>query len=136
MTINRLMTRTCRSCGQPLTDAVSRRFRLGPDCRRGMTGQQLRAAADLTREEAKPGYIPPTKAATIDARMTNAAARRTVAQANTPDVCEHDSLPDRCPTCRRPTDGAHASALLAEAVTRFIAQIRAERRAARDQATA
>jgi hypothetical protein len=134
MSINRLMSRTCRECGRELTDAVSRRFRTGPDCRKGMTGEQLRAAADLTKEEAKPGYIPPTRQLTIDARMTNAAARRTVQQATTPEVCEHGSLPGRCPMCRRPNDTAHAAAMLAESVARVIARVRAERRAARDGA--
>lgn len=135
MSINRLMARTCRSCGRELTDAVSRRFRVGPDCRKGMTGEQLRAAADLTKEEAKPGYIPPTRQLTIEARMTNAIARRTAEQAAAPQVCEaHGGLIGKCPMCRTPNDAAHAAVMLAEAVARVIAKVRDERRAARDGA--
>lgn len=133
MSITRLAARTCRICGKELTDAVSRRFRVGPDCRKTMTGEQLRAAAALTKAEADPGYIPPTKAATAQALHTNAAARQTVAQAEAPKVCEpHGGLIDQCPLCRRPTTAAQAAEMLADQVARYIRQVHVQRRAARD----
>lgn len=129
MTPTRLATHTCRNCGKPLTDAVSRRFRIGPDCRKGMTGDQLRTAADLTKEEAKPGYIPPTRHATTEARMTNAAARHVVQQATTPGTCKpHGGLIGQCPLCKRDGDPTQIA-------DRVIREIQAERRAARDGAT-
>lgn len=119
---------TCRDCGRDLTDAMSRRIGIGPDCRKGMTGQQIRDAIALTAEMAKPGYIPPDRGASFEAKLTNAEARATVEAAQARAVCtRHGGLLGACAMCRQEEDPAFG-------VQRLIAEIRAERRAARDAA--
>jgi hypothetical protein len=118
----------CRDCGRPLTDGVSRRFGIGPDCRSGMSGEELRTAAALVKEMAQPGYIPPAKPVSMEARWTNADARATVEAAAARNVCErHGGLAGACPLCRQEEDPAYG-------VARVIAEIQAERLAARDAA--
>lgn len=93
-------SRTCRECGRELTDRVSRMYRVGPDCRREMSGEQLAAALKQTKAEAQPGYIPPARKPSIDAQLTNRAARAVAAQAEAPIVCDaHGGVLGQCPLC-------------------------------------
>jgi uncharacterized protein DUF6011 len=120
---------TCRLCGRPLTDATSRAFRIGPECRRDMTPDQLRASLQVAKEEAAPGYIPPDRPASPQARHNNAQARAVVETASTPQraTCVHGGMPGACPTCRYEADPNNAAA-------RIIREIQGERIAARDAA--
>jgi len=127
MTITWNQARTCRECGRDLTDPVSLRYRTGPDCRQGMTGEQLRAAMELTRAERQPGYVPPAKAPTLTAVATNRQARAVVEQATAPDVCaDHGGLVGRCAGCR------HEEADISARIVKLIrAQTHEQRRAER-----
>jgi hypothetical protein len=124
----------CRNCGRALSDRLSLRYRLGSDCRSGMTGEQLREALaltarerDLVREQAQPGYIPPARPASIAARATNAEARQVAA--GRPLCAEHGGLLGACAQCRAEADPAYG-------VRRVIREIRAERSADRNAAYA
>lgn len=119
----------CRECGRPLHDRISKLFRVGSDCRKGMTNEQLRAAMAQTRAEAAPGYIPPTRPASPRAQRTNAVARAVIEQAQQPAraTCVHGGMPGACPDCRYEADPANAAA-------RIIREIQTERRTARDAA--
>lgn len=109
MTLTLTQSRACRECGRDLTDPMSLRYRVGPDCRREMTGEQLAAALKLTRAESEPGYIPPDRRPTVDALLTNRAARAVVAQAAEPIVCDaHGGLLGQCPLCTY--EAAHPAA--------------------------
>ncbi len=99
MAINRLDQTRCRDCGQPLTDRTSRLFRLGPDCRTGRTDQELADALRLTMEESQPGYIPPQRPPTAQARANHAAVAAIVDQATAPTLCVHDGIVGKCPDC-------------------------------------
>lgn len=102
----------CRACGRLLKDRLSLRYGFGPDCRKELSGEQLAAALKLTAEEAKPGYIPPEKAPSWVALANNEAAREAAAGI-------------------RPVH-LDPAAELAMGVRIIIAEIRAERTAARD----
>jgi len=94
-------SRTCRECGRDLTDPVSLRYRIGPDCRQGMTPEQLLAALKLTKAEADPGYIPPTRPPSAQARHNHAAVQAVVQQADAPPTCQaHGGILGQCPLCR------------------------------------
>lgn len=129
MTLNAAALRRCRFCRQPLTDADSLRYRLGPDCRDGMTDEQLHAYAEQTKAERQPGYIPPQKPPSIDAQLNHREVQAIIQQAATPDICpDHGGIADRCAACR--WEAEHPA-------DRIIAEIRAltheERRAIRVQ---
>jgi hypothetical protein len=102
MTLTLTQSRACRECGTgPLTDPVSLMYRVGSGCRREMTGKQLAAALKLTRAESEPGYIPPDRAPSVDALLTNRQARAVAAQAEAPIVCAaHGGLLGQCPLCK------------------------------------
>lgn len=102
----------CRACKRQLKDRLSLRYGIGPGCREGMTDEQLAAALKLTAEEAKPGYVPPDKAPSWVALANNEAAREAAAGI-------------------RPVH-LDPAAELALGVRIIIAEIRAERTAARD----
>lgn len=120
------MSASCRECGRPLSDATSRAFRIGPECRRGLSPEQLHAALRQAVAEADPGYIPPQRPASVRARRTSATARAIVAEASAPArvTCDHGGLPGRCPMCRREADPEQAA-------DRIIAEVQADRRDAR-----
>ena len=129
MTMSRTGTHRCRVCGRQLTDATSRAFGIGPECRRGMTAEQLRAALlDRARQD-DPFRIPGDRPPSPVARRNNAIARAIIAQARAPESarCHHGGTPGACPECRREADPTRAA-------ERIIREIRAERRAARDAA--
>ena len=154
MTITRA-GHSCRECGKPLTDRISRLFGYGPDCRRQMTDAQLTAAMRQTAAEAAPGYIPPDRPASPQARHNTAQARHAATPPRAPSprdeppadihaemaaadaaddtrmapaVCaRHGGLVGACPQCRHEADPTRAA-------KRIIAEIKAERRAASDAA--
>lgn len=115
--------RTCRECGRELKDRASLLiWRVGSDCRKRMSEQQLAEAMRLTREENQPGHVPAEKPASIDARLTNAEARRTVEAAEAKDTCQrHGGLVGECAQCRAEEDPAWG-------VRKIIKAIQAERR--------
>lgn len=127
MSIERSGIRTCRVCGRPLVDATSRAFRIGPECRKGMTPDQLRASLQVAKREADPFYIPPDQPLSARAQHTNDRARQVVAEAAAPVAgrCRHDGIPGACPLCRQEADPTQCAA-------RIIREIQAERLAARD----
>lgn len=112
----------CRQCGEPLTNAVSRRFGIGPICRGRMTDEELTEALAAQR----PDYIPPERRPSTTARLNNHHARA-AAQAPTPDqICaRHGGLAHRCAHCREENDPARMAA-------RILYDIRRERKIMRD----
>jgi len=129
VTITRIQDNRCRLCDRPLTDPASRVFRIGSECRKGMTPAQLRAAIKQAAEEADPGYIPPARPATGEALATNADARTVAEQASAParNACVHGGMRGACPMCRREEDPTRAA-------ERIITKILAERMTARQAA--
>jgi hypothetical protein len=127
MAITALTSRTCRDCGRGLTDGISLRYRLGSDCRKDKTDEELRAALEQTRAERDPAYIPPAKAPTATAHQTNAAARAVADQAQRPDICpDHGGIVEACAGCR------HEQAYPAARIIALVqAQSHDERRAER-----
>lgn len=120
----------CSNCGANLRDRTSRMFSLGPECRKTMSDDELRAA--LARNT--PDHIPTDKPASVRARVTNAHARQAARPVITADLCECGSgaIAGRCPPCMRET--RDPMGVLAERVAQTIEEIRAERTAARDAA--
>lgn len=110
----------CRECGKDLTDPLSRRYGIGPDCRAAMTAGQL---ADAIRRN-QPGYIPRDEPPSPQALANNA---RALAQADVATCKPHGGVLGQCAQCRRDNDPAHAA-------DRIIALIQAQREAARDAA--
>jgi hypothetical protein len=97
-----------------LTDRISLMYRIGPCCRKDMTGEQLAAALKLTRDEAQPGYIPLAKPISFEARTNNAEAQ---AIADGPPTCaRHGGVLKKCPQCRQEEDLAWCVRQIIEAV--------------------
>lgn len=115
--------RTCRVCGRELKDKASLLiWRVGSECRKGMSEAELAEAMRLTREESQPGYIPPAKPASAAAALTNAEARAVVEAAEARETCaRHGGLPGECAQCRAEEDPAWG-------VQRIIKAIQEERR--------
>jgi hypothetical protein len=115
----------CRLCRRPLTDKVARMRRIGPDCWADLTPEERAEYLELAIAERRPGYIPPDRPASPDARQNTAAVRQAVAAAQNPTGhgCEHGAREGRCALCRRDQDADQAA-------TRIIRLVRAERRAA------
>ncbi|MBO0819325.1 MAG: hypothetical protein J2P26_00590 [Nocardiopsaceae bacterium] len=108
----------CRLCGTELTDPLSRRYGIGPDCRADLTPEQL---ADAIRAN-QPGHIPKAPPPSPAARVHRANAE----QARNVATCDrHGGVLGRCPQCAREADPARSA-------ERIIADIRgmpaAERR--------
>jgi hypothetical protein len=119
---------SCSECGKELTDPLSRRYSIGPDCRADMTPEQL---ADALRRN-QPGYVPKAKPASAKARRTNAAARQAAEPPKEADLCGCGSgaIAGRCPPCNRAE--RDPMGVLADGVARIIDRIRVERTAERD----
>lgn len=118
----------CRVCGRTLTDRTSRMFRIGPECRTGLSDAQLAAALRAAKAEAAPGYIPQARPPSAEAISNNADAR-TKAAAPAPDrTCQrHGGIEGACPLCRRENDPNQAAA-------RIIHDVQRERALMRDAA--
>lgn len=100
MTLTYNQSRTCRECGTPISSKLSLRYRVGSECRQEMSGEQLRAALELTIAERQPGYIPPARPPSLEARSNHAAVQRIVTQAETPATCQaHGGILGQCPLC-------------------------------------
>ncbi len=130
MSIDRIGNRTCRLCGRPLTDATSRAFRIGPECRKGLTPEQLRASLQVAKQEADPFHVPEPRPASMQARINNHNARAAV----TPEavqLCRHENRAGACPDCRREADPHRAAErILCDVMGQSHAERRAERIAA------
>jgi hypothetical protein len=123
-----VLSTRCSICGKDLTDRMSRRYGIGPDCRARMTAAEL---ADAIRAN-QPGYVPraqPPRPASVQAR-----ANRSEALAAVDEVvecgCGSGALAGRCPECR--AEQTDPMGVLAKRVARVIERIRAERTAERD----
>jgi hypothetical protein len=116
----------CSICRKDLTDPLSRRYGIGPDCRAEMTPEQL---ADAIRRN-QPGYIP--KAAppvSAEARRNHAEIGRVTAPVVEAKRCHHDGIAGACPQCRHEADPWHCA-------DRIIGLIKAQREEARSRAYA
>lgn len=123
-----VLSTRCRQCGKDLTDPLSRRYGIGPDCRRTMTPGQL---ADALRAN-QPGYIPraqPPRPASVQARIHRADALAAADQI-VECGCGSGALVGRCPECR--AEQADPAGVLAKRVARVIERVRAQRTAERD----
>jgi len=118
----------CRVCGRPLTDRTSRMFHIGPECRSRLSDAQLAASLRAAKQEAAPGYIPPTRPPSAEARVNNADARAKAAAPDPDRVCHrHGGIEGACPQCRREADPNQAAA-------RIIYDVQRERALLRDAA--
>lgn len=114
--------RTCRACGRPITNLVSRRFGYGICCRSGMSDAELAEALAQNR----PDYIPPERRPSTTARLNNQAARAAARAPTAEQVCaRHGGIIGRCPNCADEDDDRKAAA-------RILFDIRRERKILRD----
>lgn len=95
----------CSICGKDLTDPLSRRYGIGPDCRARMTAEQL---TDAIRRN-QPGYIPKARPASPQAHRNHAELQRVTAPTPAEKLCEHENRPAACPLCRRDNDPARCA---------------------------
>ncbi|MUN41465.1 DUF6011 domain-containing protein [Actinomadura litoris] len=123
----RVVDPTCTECGKPLTDPASRAFRIGPECRKGMTTAQLRDAMARAQEADNPFRIPEERPASIQARVNNHNARA-MTEPDGVQLCHHENVVGRCADCRREADPWRAAEMILRQVR---AQPYAERRAER-----
>lgn len=117
----------CSKCDEELTDRTSRMFGIGPVCRGRMSPAELAQALRERQERAKPGYIPPQRPASPQARLNNAEARLAAERpGGRAGLCGHGGVVGACPKCRQADDPAQAAA-------RIIAEIQRERREERER---
>lgn len=93
----------CRGCHRELRDRFSRMLGYGPECRKGMTDAQLRAA--VARND--PAYTPPAavRPASAQARRNQAEVQRITAPEPAAKLCAaHSCPPASCALCRRDND--------------------------------
>ena len=123
----RVVDPTCTECGKPLTDPASRAFRIGPECRKGMTTRQLREAMARAAQADDPFRIPEPRPASIQARLNNRNARASV-EPDAVQLCRHEQVAGRCGACRREADPHRAAErILAEVCSSPHTERRAER---------
>jgi hypothetical protein len=123
----RVVDPTCTECGRLLTDAASRAFRIGPECRKDMTTQQLRAAMLRAKQADDPFRIPEQRPASVQARINNHNARAAADPAAL-QLCRHENRAGACADCKREANPwLAAERILGEVRT----ETHAERRAAR-----
>jgi hypothetical protein len=121
-----VLSTRCSVCRKDLTDPLSRRYGIGPDCRAQMTPEQL---ADAIRRN-QPGYIP--KAAppvSSQARRNHTEIQRVTAPVVAAKRCRHDGIAGACPRCRHEADPWHCA-------ERIIAIVQAQREEERSRAYA
>jgi Family of unknown function (DUF6011) len=100
-----VLSTCCSVCGKDLTDPLSRRYGIGPDCRRDLSPAQL---ADALRAN-QPGYIPRARPASATAHRNHAEIERVTANVVADKQCEHGDRPAACPLCRRDNDPARCA---------------------------
>jgi hypothetical protein len=115
----------CSVCRKDLTDPLSRRYGIGPDCRAKMTPEQL---ADAIRRN-QPGYIPKARPVSGQARRNHAEIERVTAPVVAAKRCIHDGIAGACPKCRHEADPWHCA-------DRIIAIVHARREEERSRAYA
>jgi hypothetical protein len=85
-----------------------------------MTPRQLDEALRQALAEKDPGYIPPERPASPQARQNNTTAQQAATAPTQAALCQHDGIQSACPQCRRDNDPTQAAA-------RIITEIRRER---------
>lgn len=123
----RVVDPTCTECGKPLTDAASRAFRIGPECRKGMTTQELRAAMARAAAADDPFRIPDPRPASVQARVNNHNAH--AAASSSVRLCaRHEGELGKCALCKWEADPENAAAMVLREVRSWtFADRRAER---------
>ena len=117
-----VLSTRCSVCRKDLTDPLSRRYGIGPDCRAQMTPEQL---ADAIRRN-QPGYIPKAPpAVSVEARRNQAEVQRVTAPVVEAKRCHHDGIAGACPQCRHEADPWHC----ADRIIRLVQARREEERA-------
>jgi hypothetical protein len=116
-----IVTTRCRICGKDLRDPLSRRYGIGPDCRKTMTAAEL---ADALRRN-QPGHIPAARPPSAQALANNADARRATEEPEVALCAPHGGVRGSCALCRRDNDPNRAA-------ERIIALIQVRREAERD----
>jgi hypothetical protein len=121
-----VLSTRCSVCRKDLTDPLSRRYGIGPDCRAEMTAEQL---ADAIRRN-QPGYIPRApQPVSSQARRNHAEIQRVTAPVVEAKRCDHDGIAGACPQCRHEADPWHCA-------DRIIALVQARREEERSRAYA
>lgn len=120
-----VLSTRCSICGKDLTDRMSRRYGIGPDCRAQMTAAEL---ADAIRAN-QPGFVPRARPTSVQARINRSEALATVGEV-VGCGCGSGALAGRCPECR--AEQTDPMGVLAKRVQRVIERIRAQREAVRD----
>jgi serine/threonine protein kinase HipA of HipAB toxin-antitoxin module len=128
MTITAIIAH-CRKCGEELHDPASKARKIGSTCWSRLTRAQKLEMLALAAAEAKPGYIPPTRPASPQARANRADALTAIDQV-VECGCGSGALAGRCPECR--AEQTDPMGVLAKRVARVIARIRATRTEERD----
>jgi hypothetical protein len=123
--VTAVVSTRCSECHAGLTDPLSRRYGIGPDCRKTMTPAEL---ADALRRN-QPGYIPAARPASLEARRNHAEVARVTAPTPKAKRCVHEAIPASCALCRRDNDPYRAA-------ERIIALVKAQREAEREAAYA
>jgi hypothetical protein len=72
----------CRKCGEELHDPASKARKIGSTCWSRLTRAQKLEMLALAAAEDKPGYIPPTRPASAQARRNHAELQHVVAPLN------------------------------------------------------
>jgi hypothetical protein len=115
----------CSVCGKDLTDKLSRRYGIGPDCRAKMTSAEL---ADAIRRN-QPGFIRRTQPVSVQARINRANALAAVGEV-VECGCGSGAQAGRCPECL--AEQRDPMGVLAKRVQRVIERVRIRRAAERD----
>lgn len=116
--------RTCRACGKPISTAEALAYRLGSQCRRDATPEELEQHRKLTLQEADPLFVPPPRGPSRQARVNNRNAVA-VARGEAQLCARHQNPVGRCAMCRLEDDHNRAAERILREVRR---QTRDERR--------
>lgn len=116
-----VLSTRCSECRANLTDPLSRRYGIGPECRKTMTAAEL---ADALRRN-RPGHIPAARPTSAEARRNHAEIVRVTETPTAAKRCVHEAIPASCALCRRDNDPNRAA-------ERIIALIQARREVERD----
>lgn len=107
---------TCQRCGKPLRDIASRYRLVGPDCWSRMTATEQAQALEYAKTTRDPFAIPADRAPSLQARLNNINARRTIQHPGEGQLCHHEQIVGRCPDCRREQDPWRATERIMAAV--------------------
>lgn len=92
---------TCFICETPLETGRSRALGIGSGCLRELTPAERPVMIAAAQASARPGYVPPPRVMSVQARVNRLLLQQTVQEAVRPQVCRHDQIVGRCGRCAR-----------------------------------